>query len=275
MPPAAHDLVVSDLDAGYGARRIIRELTLPPARAGEVMALVGPNGAGKSTLLRVLAGLLPASGSIRLRDRELIGLSPRDRAALVSFMPQTLPQRVSLSVLEAVIAALQASPLAGALDPDTSRRALRSLERIGIADLAREPLDHLSGGQRQLASLAQAIARDPTVLLLDEPTSALDLRHQMNVVRLVRSIASEGRVVIVVVHDLSLAARWADRIVVLEQGRVRAWGSPADALTPDVLAAVYGVIARVERCSRGLLQVIVDEVSVPPTSSRGGAPARE
>ncbi len=262
MSTAGEDLVVSELSAGYGSRLIISGLTLPPAKAGEVMALVGPNGAGKSTLLRVLAGLIPGRGSIRIGTRELSARSLRSRAADISYMPQSLPQQVSLSVLEGILAALHASPLAGNPAPaDISQRALHSLERIGIAHLAHEPLDHLSGGQRQLASLAQAIARDPAVLLLDEPTSALDLRHQVNVVSLVRDIAAEGRVVIVVVHDLSLAARWADRIVVLEGGRVRAAGTPADALTPEVLRSVYGVEARVERCSRGRLQVIVDDVT--------------
>ena len=142
-------------------------------------------------------------------------------------MPQTLPQRVALTVLEAVIAALRASPLADRDRPADERatRAVAVLERVGIADLALEPLDHLSGGQRQLASLAQAIVREPAVLLLDEPTSALDLRHQVVVMTLVREFAAEGRIVIVVVHDLSLAARWADQVVVLEQGR--AVGPPA------------------------------------------------
>lgn len=262
------DLVVANLGAGYGRRRILSGLTLPPARSGEVLALVGPNGAGKSTLMRVLAGLMPGTGSIRLGYRELLALSSRERAGCVSYMPQTLPQQVSLSVLEAVIAALQASPLGGPATLDVSHRALHALERVGIPALAHEPLDHLSGGQRQLASLAQAIVRDPAVLLLDEPTSALDLRHQMKVVELVRSMAAEGRVVIVVVHDLSLAARWADRMAVLDHGQLRASGPPADALTPQVLADVYGVSARVERCSRGLLQVIVDQVT--EASDRAG-----
>jgi iron complex transport system ATP-binding protein len=103
--------------------------------------------------------------------------------------------------------------------------------------------------------------RDPAVLLLDEPTSALDLRHQMVVTDIVRRFADGGRIVIVVVHDLSLAARWADRIVVLGQGVAHAVGTPGEALTPDVLARVYGVRARVERCTRGRLQVIVDGVA--------------
>jgi iron complex transport system ATP-binding protein len=260
------DLVVGGLSAGYGARQVLQALDVPPLRSGQVTAFVGPNGAGKSTLLRVLAGLLPGRGSVLLGDRELLQLPLQERAADVSFMPQGLPQRVALTVLEAVIAALRAGPSRGRSDDDddAAERAIRVLERVGIADLAHEPLDHLSGGQRQLASLAQAIARDPRLLLLDEPTSALDLRHQVVVMDLVRQLALGGRIVIVVVHDLSLAARWADQIVVLHHGRTYAAGPPGQALTPAVLAEVYGVDARVERCTRGRLHIMVDGVGPAP-----------
>lgn len=122
-------------------------------------------------------------------------------------------------------------------------------------------------GQRQLASLAQAIVRDPQILLLDEPTSALDLRYQLVVMDIVRQFARKGRLVIVVVHDLGLAARWADRMVLLRRGDVRAVGTPAEALTPATLQDVYGVRARVEHCSLGTLQIIVDAT----TDDRGAA----
>jgi len=253
-------LSVSGLQAGYGDRTVLDGLSLPPFEPGQITALVGPNGAGKSTLLRVIAGLVPARGSIRLGDRELLGAAPRFRAESVAFMPQTLPQRVALTVLETVLSALKASPFDGRPEDETEarHRAVAILERIGIADLGLRYLDHLSGGQRQLASLAQVAVRQPAVLLLDEPTSSLDLKYQVVVMQLVRELAAEGRIVVVVLHDLSLAARWADRVVVLERGAVRAAGEPGMAITRDVLASVYGVDARVERCSQGHLQVIVD-----------------
>src|SRR5690606_6480137 len=121
-------------------------------------------------------------------------------------------------------------------------------------------------------SLAQAIVRSPRLLLLDEPTSALDLRHQVAVMSLVRELAREdnGRVVIVVLHDLNLAAHWADRVVVLQQGVVRATGIPEDAITPAILGDVYGVAARVERCSRGQLQIMVDGMA--PVRRRADEP---
>ncbi len=253
-------LTIAQVSAGYRARRVLHDLTLPPVTAGRVTALVGPNGAGKSTLLRVLAGLLPARGSVRLGEKELVGASIDAHAAHVSFMPQLQTQRIGLTVLESVIAALEATPLRERPLSASGRRhrAAAVLERVGISDLALEPIGHLSGGQRQLASLAQAIVREPDVLLLDEPTSALDLGHQSNVMQLVHALAVEGRIVIGVVHDLALAARWAGHVVVLHHGRLDVAGPPSEAITPAMLARVYGVAARVEPCSRGTLQVIVD-----------------
>ncbi len=265
MSAPADVLTIDHLSAGYGSRPVLHDLTLPPIEAGHVTALVGPNGAGKSTLLRVLAGLLPARGSVRLGGRELVGASLADHAARVSFMPQLQPQRVTLTVLESVIAALKATPVAGqALSTaEAETRAMAMLRRVGITTLALEPIGHLSGGQRQLVSLAQAIVRDPAVLLLDEPTSALDLGHQTAVMQLVTALATEGRIVVAVVHDLALAARWAAHVMVMHQGRLAAAGPAAAAITPALLAEVYGVRARVEPCSRGTLQVIVDEPLVP------------
>ena len=258
MTPAS--LTITGLTAGYGARKVVRDLSLGPIEPGQITALVGPNGAGKSTLLRALAGLLPATGSLKLGDRELLALPLRDRSTIVTFMPQTLPQRVGLTVLEGVISALRASPLAAQTESGRAieRRAIATLERVGIGDLALSTLDHLSGGERQLASLAQAIAREPALLLLDEPTSALDLRHQVVVMGLVHQLAEEGRIVVVVLHDLNLAVRWAGQVVVLDQGRAVAVGSAAEAITPEVLGRVYGVDARIEPIGNGRSQVVVE-----------------
>ncbi|MDX6805085.1 ABC transporter ATP-binding protein [Terrihabitans rhizophilus] len=260
-------LRVRDLSTGYRNRDVVRGLSLPDLAAGQTLSLLGPNAAGKSTLLRALAGLQPARGSIELGGTELIGLPLAEHARRVTYMPQTLPQRVALTVLEAVIGALRATPPEG-IEHGTdaiTRRAVEVLERIGIAHLAMEGLDHLSGGQRQLASLAQALVRRPRVLLLDEPTSALDLNYQLRVMQLVREAAREwGMTVIMVLHDLALAARWSDRIVLLSHGTVAAAGNPVEALTPDVLARVYNVRARVETCSRGTLQILVDDVFTAP-----------
>lgn len=258
-------LFVSNLSAGYRNRPVLTNLSLVPIEPGKVTALVGPNAAGKSTLLRSFAGLVPSTGTIRLGNVNLNALGLAGRAQHVAYMPQTLPQNAELSVLEGVLGALKASPLSD-LDgsgPQTRRRAVDVLERLDILDLAMEGIGRLSGGQRQLASLAQAIARAPDLLLLDEPTSALDLRHQLDVMAIVRSLAREGRNVIVVLHDLTLAATWADHIVVLHHGAVAAEGPTETALSASILSSVYGVEARVERCSRGRLHVMVDGPASP------------
>jgi iron complex transport system ATP-binding protein len=255
-------LEISGLTAGYGARRIIGGLDLPALQPGTVTSLIGPNAAGKTTLLRALAGLHPASGHVRLGGRELLSLPLAEHARAVTYMPQSLPQRVALSVLEAVAGALRASPVEGPPLSDAAlmARALEVIELVGIGHKALAGLDHLSGGQRQLASLAQALARGPRVLLLDEPISALDLYYQLRVMKLVRQLAQErGMIVVMVLHDLAIAARWSDRVVVLHEGRVMADGPPAEAISARVLAEVYKVAGRVEQDGADL-RVQIDDI---------------
>ncbi|MFC0407860.1 ABC transporter ATP-binding protein [Roseomonas elaeocarpi] len=255
-------LSIEDVSVGYGRKQVIDRMSAAPLLPGTLTALVGPNGAGKSTLLRSLAGLVPGKGRLRLGTRDLRQLPLSERARHVSFMPQGLPQGVALTVLETLIGALRATPPAGGpvSDEEATRRGIALLERLGIADLALRSLDRLSGGQRQLAGLAQALIREPDVLMLDEPTSALDLRFQLKVMGLVRDTVREHALIgIVVLHDLALAARFSDRVMVLHGGRLRADGSPDETLTPALLAEVYGVRGRVERCSLGHLLVLADE----------------
>ncbi|NQE62655.1 ABC transporter ATP-binding protein [Caulobacter sp. RHG1] len=252
-------LLVNGLTARYGDQVILSDLSLASLPRGEVTSLVGPNGAGKSTLLRAIAGLASASGQVRLDDLSLDRMSIAERARHVAYMPQTLPANVALTVLETVIAALEASP--SAVGGDAAVRAMAALERVGATPLALKRLDRLSGGQRQIAALAQAIVREPRVLLLDEPTSALDLRHQLEVLSLAKAYAREtDAVVVLVLHDLQAAARVSDHVVVLANGRVRVEGPPSEAITPTTLADVWQVRARVEACAQGQIQVMVDAV---------------
>ncbi|MEE4452129.1 ABC transporter ATP-binding protein [Novosphingobium resinovorum] len=258
-------LAISGLSTGYGGRAVIDGLSLAEIAPGQVVSLVGPNAAGKTTLLRALAGLHRAGGSVRLGTRELLEMPLADHARLVTYMPQTLPQRVALSVLETVVGALRASPVDGAALSDRAvlERAMDVIERVGIDTLAMRGLDHLSGGQRQLASLAQALARGPRVLLLDEPISALDLHYQLRVMKLVRDLARErGMIVVMVLHDLEIAARWSDRTVIVSQGRIAADGPPARAITADVLAEVYRVRAAVG-IERGRLRIDIADIIAP------------
>lgn len=256
MAHESADLQLEHLSVSYGSKRIIRDLTLSPIKAGQVTALVGPNGAGKTTLLRAIAGLLRASGSALVHGENLLTMGHGERSALVSYMPQSVPERVSLTVLESVIATLRATRRHGMMGNAYDRRAISVLEQLDIADIALDPLDCLSGGQRQLCSLAQSLVSDPSILLLDEPTSALDLRHQVTVMSVVRELAAAGKIVICVLHDLSQAARWADSIVVLNHGALYRHGAPDEAVTPQMLSEVYAVEARVESL-HGHLHVVV------------------
>ena len=254
------NLDIKHLNVAFGSRSILPDLSLDTLEAGKVISLVGPNGAGKTTLMRAIAGLVPSTGDMKLGDLDLGTLTIAERARHIAYMPQNLPQDVALTVLETVIASLEASPAAIGL-ARAEERAIAALERVGAAELALKRLDRLSGGQRQMAGLAQAMVREPRVLLLDEPTSALDLRHQLEVFSLARDYAREQQaIVIMVLHDIQAAARISDEIVILAQGQVKAQGIPQSAITPERLADVWQVRARVAPCDQGYLQIMVDEV---------------
>ncbi|MGJ3441411.1 ABC transporter ATP-binding protein [Pseudomonas sp. Je.1.5.c] len=251
-------LLINDLSVAYGARTIIHNVSLPALPAGSLVALVGPNGAGKSTLLRAIAGLERMQGEISLAGEDVSRLGFAERSRRLAYMPQQLPPGLALGVLESIVAALRVSGVDNLL-----ALAYEALASLGIEHLAEQPLNSLSGGQRQLVALAQLLARNPQVLLLDEPTSALDLHYQLRVMDTVRErVVAHRLLAVAVLHDINLAASYADWLVVLHQGRVVACGTPEQVLEPGMLAEVYGVQARVERCSQDRLQVLVDRALV-------------
>lgn len=252
-------LKIEQLDAGYRRQRVIHALDLAEVAPGSLVALVGANAAGKSTLLRTLAGLLPAQGgAASLAGENLLRLDASRRRRLIGYLPQSLPAAGSLYAWEAVQAALQTTR------PDLARgeadaRCEVLFERLGLQALALRRMNELSGGQRQMVGLAQLIVREPRLLLLDEPTSALDPRWQLEVLGSVRKLAHEhGATALIALHDLNLALRCCDQVLVLAQGRRLASGTPAEAMTPTVLRAAYGVEGRVETCSRGATVVYID-----------------
>jgi iron complex transport system ATP-binding protein len=252
-------LVLHGVTAGYRNRRVIEGFDLPPVPPGTLLGLIGPNAAGKSTLLRAIAGLGKIqAGSITLGGTELPALTPAKRAALVGYLPQTLPPPSPLVAYEAVLSACRA--VRGDLSPAQAESAIaHAFERLGISPLALRRMSELSGGQRQMVGLAQVMVRDPRLLLLDEPTSALDLRWQVSVVEAVRNaVRASGAIGIIAIHDINLAIRACDQVAVLSRGRLLAAGSPGDVVTPGVLAESFGVEARVEACSHGVPVVLVD-----------------
>lgn len=253
-------LEVSHLQVAYHRRTIISDLSLEPIGPGQLVSLLGPNGSGKSTLLKSLTGLLKLhQGRISLNGIDLGSLSLKERAQHVVYLPQSLPASVHLRVMESVLVAARATSLAAEAQHETLEAVLALLKRLGIDHLAMRYLDELSGGQKQLVGIAQALIRRPRLLLLDEPLSALDMNYQFHVMDLLHKETHEhGLITLIVLHDLNIALRHSDGCVLIRQGELLGQGAPEDVITAEALARCYGVQARIERCSQGTPQVLVD-----------------
>lgn len=259
-------LRISRFEAGYPKRQIINNLNVPLLPSGKITVLLGPNGSGKSTLLRALAGLGNANGELELHldDTELMQLLFAKHAEQVVYLPQSLPAGVHLHVLESIILAQRAS--GGLNSHEKENEVLTLLRQLGIEHLAISHLDQLSGGQKQLVGLAQSLIRQPSLLLMDEPLSALDLNYQFQVMDLVRKETRKRNIVtLVVVHDINIALRQGDHVLMLKNGELIADGAPAEVISADSLAQVYGVRGRIERCSQGISQVMIDGLVSEPT----------
>jgi len=249
-------LEVRGVSASYRQRRVLHSLDLDVA-AGEVVALLGPNGAGKSTLVAVVSNVLrPDEGEVRLLGAPLSSLSRRELARRLAVVPQvaTLPE--GFRVLE--IVQMGRTPYLrpfGAPSEVDDEAVGRALEATGAASLADRRVEELSGGERQRVVLARALAQGPQLLLLDEPTSHLDLRYQVEVARLARAAADSGVGVLFVAHDLNLAARLCDRVVLLSEGRVVASGPPGRVLEAQRLSSVYQTEVEVRSTPQGPLVV--------------------
>ncbi len=239
---AAATLATRELTLGYAERAVIDGLTLeiPP---GKVTAIVGPNGCGKSTLLAGLARIrTPRSGTVVLDGRAIGSLPTREVARRLALLPQDASAPDGLTGEELVRFGRQ--PYRGLMrqwspeDAAVVGGALRDTQMEALAD---RPLDSLSGGQRQRAWIAMTVAQDTPLLLLDEPTSALDLGHQIEVLELIRKLARRGKTIVMVIHDLASACRYADHIVAMHAGRIIAEGAPADIVTATLVERLYGV----------------------------------
>ena len=261
MPDAPPLLDALGVGVALGGRPVLRDVSFQ-IRAGERVALVGPNGAGKTTLLRALVGLLPTTGTLCLLGRPVHEWSARDRAREVALVRQQTSLAVDFTVAE--IVGLGRAPHLGWLDalgaPDRAR-VDAALDALDLAAFADRPVPALSGGEQQRVFLAQALAQDAPLLLLDEPTAHLDIRHQLDLLRRVRRLADGGRTVVAAIHDLELAARFADRVLALADGRLVAGGTPADVFTPARLRAVFGVEAEVAHDASGLRIRYLDAVA--------------
>lgn len=251
-------LQIEGLGLAYGTRRVLHALSLPSIQAGSLVAVLGPNGVGKSSLLRALAGLQPCQGQATLAGATLSGVPPWRQQARVAYLPQQLPQATSLLAYEALQAAARAR--CAHLGSDAlAARVTAIVKQLGIEPLALQRMDRLSGGQRQLVGLAQALVGEPHLLLLDEPTSALDLHWQLRVLACVAARCRDaGAIALLACHDLNLALRFCDHVLLLAPNGDYRFGAPGEVLDAAWLRHAYAIEARIEQCSQGFPLVLAD-----------------
>ncbi len=218
------------LSFSYGSRMALDDVEFSTDR-GELLAIIGPNGAGKSTLLKCMVGILNGDGTVSLNGRELTSMKPRERAKLITYVPQTSLPEFAFTIEEFVEMATY-----------TTRGDVESaLKRVGLWERRREPITFLSGGEYQMALIARALAQGSEVILLDEPTSHLDVNHALLVMELLKELKEE-KIIVAVLHDVNLALGYADRLLVLNEGK-KVWEGKPDNLEPKILEEVYGIRA--------------------------------
>jgi len=234
-------LALDGIGVRYGSRTALEpvSLDLPP---GELVGLIGPNGAGKSSLLKAIAGLVPHRGTASWRSRPLARMKRLERARTLAYLPQTQAAHWPIRVAELVALGRMPHLAVGQRPGDDDAAAVRwALEQCEALELADRRVDRLSGGERARALLARALAVRAPVLLADEPIQSLDPYHQLKIMAVLRGYASQGTLVVAVLHDLALAARFCTRLVLLSRGRVIGEGRPEDVLTPAALEDGYRV----------------------------------
>lgn len=243
-----------DLCFSYKSRNVLRDVSLQTD--ARLTAVIGPNAAGKTTFIKCLAGILRPSGAILIEGRPMVKWKKADLSEILGYLPQQTDGKALLTVFEAVLLGRLAK-LSWRVDDRDLDIALNVLQELGLEHLASRPLNELSGGQQQMVSIAQALAKQPKILLMDEPTNSLDLHRQLEVFELITNLTRTKKLTsILALHDLNFAARFADLLIVLHDGRVHSVGTPEEVLTESLLLTVYGVEARVVYDETGLPQII-------------------
>lgn len=239
-------LKIQDLSVSYGTRRILHEISLN-VQSGEVLTLIGPNGAGKSTLIRAASGVIPYTGHVRTNGDDFAVLSPIQRARYIATVPQAVLLPPAYTVWETVL--LGRTPYLGFLGQPSKKDeeiARRSLERVGALSFIDRRVGELSGGEQQRVLLARALCQSTPILLLDEPTAHLDLQYQVSLLELVTELAHKDQLaVLVALHDLNLAAHYADRIALMVAGNIKAVGTAKEVLQPDLIQQAYCLAVQV------------------------------
>jgi len=262
-------LKVRDVEFGYTSVPILKDVCIELAES-EVLGVVGPNGAGKSTLIRCIDKILkPQRGSILLDGRDINEMRLMELAKRMGYVPQSTSQIFPATVFDTVL--MGRRPHLGWRSSEKDEgKVLDVLQMLNIENLAMRDINELSGGQQQKVFIARALVQEPDVLLLDEPTSNLDIRHQLEVMEIITSIVREKKIsAIMAIHDLNLASRYADRIVMLNGGTIIDAGNPSSVLTPKNIKQVYGVEAVVRNESERPFIV-----PIRPVKSNGGCDRR-
>lgn len=237
-------IAVRDLCFGYRSAAVLENLSIDVMK-GEVLGLIGPNGSGKTTLIKCIDHILKPKGSVLVDGEDVGAMSIPEVAQRIGYVPQSGPPASSTTVFDVVLMGRRSYMGWRVSDADIDC-VTRVLHQLRLEDLAMQDYNTLSGGQKQKVLIARALCQEPAVLLLDEPTSNLDLRHQLEVMEYIRGLVRSTEIsVIMAIHDLNLAARYADTLAMLKQGRIVAAGRPATLLTPESIRDVYGVEARV------------------------------
>jgi iron complex transport system ATP-binding protein len=233
-------LNIQNLSVSYGPRRILHNVSFE-VQSGEVLALIGPNGAGKSTLVRAVSGVIPYSGHVRTNGDDFASLSTLQRARYIATVPQAVSLPPAYTVWETVL--FGRTPHLGFLGQPSPRDeaiARQSLQRISALPFADRRVGELSGGEQQRVLLARALCQSTPILLLDEPTAHLDLQYQVGLLELIHELAHKDKLaVLVALHDLNLAAHYADRIALMVAGKIKAMGSAKDVLQPKLIEEAY------------------------------------
>jgi len=249
----AHQLTLNQLAATVKARTLLKPTSLT-LNTGELVVLLGPNGAGKTSLLRTILGLQPAtSGTAQLDNQDVNALSAAQRARRVGYLPQNRPLAWPSRVRDVVALGRFAHGAAlGKLGTEDKHAVDSAIESCDLKDLANRSADTLSGGELARMHCARVFATASPMLLADEPTAALDPLHQHQVMQLFRDHVNAGAGALVVLHDIALAAKYADRLLWMKNGAIVADGTPAETITADRLASIYGVDAQVEQHGNGM-----------------------
>lgn len=235
------NIVIDNLEFGYRAFPILKGVNVVFDKS-ELVSIIGPNGVGKSTLIHCMNKILtPNENSVMIDGRDVRTIGVKEMAKVMGYVPYTASNTFPISVIDAVMMGRHPHSKYGSMDTDLEI-SYNMLEKLGIEDLAMRPINELSAGQLQKVILAKGLAQQPKVLLLDEPTANLDIKHQLGVTKLLHGICREtGMTIIMICHDLNIAAKYSDRMLMMSEGKIYAAGTPEEILTRDNVRHVYGV----------------------------------